>query len=214
MDYGEGLTRLERRARVATIVLWLFAAVAVLTAGAESMEALGLLNVAVDTGPMATVAALIYLAFTVVFVISVIVVAMWIHRAHANLGEVGVDALEFTPGWAVGWYFIPFANLVKPFQAMRELWNASHAESDHYGVPAPGAVKAWWAAWIVGNILSSVGTRILLMGEGGASSLVVGNAVGAAGTVGIVIAAFLLMKIISAVTKAQRGGVSAAPVFA
>src|SRR5687768_18560933 len=114
MGYGEGLAKLEGRARLATTVLWLFVAVAVLTAGGELMETFGLLNVAVDTGPLVLMAGLIYLAFTAVFVVSIITVALWIHRAHANLTEVGHDSLEFTPGWAVGWYFIPFANLVKP----------------------------------------------------------------------------------------------------
>src|SRR5688500_9582042 len=108
MQYDEGLAKLESRAKLATAVLWAFVAVGALTAFSEVLEATGTLNIAVDTGPLALAVGLVYMVFTLVFVVSVIVVAMWIHRAHANLRDAGLDGLEFSPGWAVGWYFIPF----------------------------------------------------------------------------------------------------------
>jgi hypothetical protein len=214
MEFSEGLARLEGRARLATIMLWVFVAFGTLTAGGEALEAAGVVNIEVDTSPLSMAVALVYLGFMVIFIACLVVVARWIHRGHANLHEAGVDGLEFTPGWAIGWYFIPIANLFKPFQAMRELWNASHAEHDQFAAQAPPEVKSWWAAWIVGNILSSVGTRILTMGEGGASSVTIGNAVGAAGSLVTVLAAVLLIKVIDGVTQAQRGGSTAAGVFA
>jgi len=116
--------------------------------------------------------------------------------------------------WAVGWYFVPIANLFKPFGAMRELWTASHAEVDKFGGEAPSEVKWWWGAWISGNILSSVSSRILLMGEGETSALTLGNALGAVSTALILFTAVLLVKLIDGITSAQRGGVTAATVFA
>jgi hypothetical protein len=214
MQYDEGLAKLESRARLATAVLWAFVAVGALTAFSEVLEATGTLNIAVDTGPLALAVGLVYMAFTLVFVVSVIVVAMWLHRAHANLRDAGLDGLEFSPGWAVGWYFIPFANLFMPFQAMRELWNSSHGQADVFGGEAPSEVKVWWGTWIVGNILSNVGTRILMMGEGGPGSVTVGNAIGAAGTALVIIAGVLLVRLIQGVTQAQRGGITAVGVFA
>jgi hypothetical protein len=214
MQYNEGLAKLEGRAKLATIVLWLFVAVATLTAVGEVLQGLGMIDVEQGVGSLVLAIGFTYIAYTGLFLVSVVLVAMWIHRAHANLIEVGNEGLEFTPGWAVGWYFVPFANLVKPFQAMRELWTTSHAEHDSYGAEAPGEVKAWWGAWIVGNIVSSAGSRLQLMGQGEAGSTAVGSLVGAAGTVGIVIAAILLVKVIGGVTAAQRSGSSAVPVFA
>src|SRR5688572_5676802 len=111
MDYDAGLTKLEGRARFATAVLWVFVAVGALTAVGRLLEALGMLDLAVDVGPVAMAFALAYVLFFLVLVVSIIVVGMWIYRAHANLSDAGVDGLEFTPGWAVGWYFIPIANL-------------------------------------------------------------------------------------------------------
>ena len=178
------------------------------------LEAVGMVDLETGADALTMVAGLAYLSFTVVFVVSIVLVGRWIYRAHANLAAAGADGLEFTPGWAVGWYFIPFANLVKPFQAMRELWNQSHSEHDQFGNEAPSEVKAWWGAWIVGNIISSVGTRIELMGGGGGESLAIGTTLSAVGTAGVVLAAVLLLKIIACVTEAQRGGAGAVGVFA
>jgi len=214
MAYEDGLAKLESRAKLAKAALWLFAAVAAAEAVGEMLEAMGAVDIAVDDGPLALAIGLAYVGFTLAFFGSVVVVAMWIHRGHANLHEAGVDGLEFTPGWAVGWYFIPFANLVKPFQAMRELWAASHAEDDRFGGETASEVKWWWGAWISGNILSGIGTRILLIGEGAPETTAIGNTLGAVSTALIILAAVLLARLIGAITAAQRSGGIAATVFA
>lgn len=67
---------------------------------------------------------------------------------HLNPGDV------FTPGWAVGWYFIPFANLWKPFQAMAFIRN--EVSDTFKGGPILGI---WWTAYLVMNISSGVLTR-------------------------------------------------------
>jgi hypothetical protein len=214
MQYEEGLATLESRARLAKAALWLFVAVAAVTGAGEVMETTGIVDTATGTDPLTFAVGLTYLGFTAVFLACVVLVCRWIHRAHANLHDAGIDGLEFTPGWAVGWYFVPIANLFKPFGAMRELWTASHAEVDKFGGEAPSEVKWWWGAWISGNILSSVSSRILLMGEGETSALTLGNALGAVSTALILFTAVLLVKLIDGITSAQRGGVTAATVFA
>jgi hypothetical protein len=212
--YDEGQAKLDARAKVARIALWVFVAVNVLTAIGEVLEATGTINLDTDISPLVMAVALTYVSYSLVFIVCVVIVAMWIHRAHTNLREAGVDGLEFTPGWAVGWYFIPFANLFKPYQAMRELWNASHSEDNSFASEAPSEVKVWWGCWIVGNILSSVSSRIILMGEGDPSSVAIGSTLGLISDVPIILAALYLMKIVEQVTQAQRAGGAAAGVFA
>ena len=85
---------------------------------------------------------------------SFVAVGMWIHRAHANLREASDRAYEFSPGWAVGWYFIPIANLFKPFQAMKELWFASHGIDGWRDATAPGLLRVWWLAFVASSISS------------------------------------------------------------
>jgi len=43
---------------------------------------------------------------------------IWQHGSTANLWARGYRDLKIRPGWAVGWWFIPFANYVMPLVAM------------------------------------------------------------------------------------------------
>lgn len=137
------------------------------------------------------------LAYIAVGALSWVAVGMWIHRAHKNIHEAAYSGLEFTPGWAVGWFIIPIASLWKPFQAMRELWNASVGEAGNLSVPANGLLWTWWLSWLV----VSVGT----MGEW--SETFTYLAMGAE-----IVSAVCLWKIISTITHEQKS-LNVAAVF-
>lgn len=73
---------------------------------------------------------------------------VWFHRAHKNL-QAGVDHLRYTPAWAVGGFFVPFLNLVRPFQVMREIWGCSshlpsHRKDGFRRVVSPSPLVGWW----------------------------------------------------------------------
>jgi len=93
----------------------------------------------------------------------VVLFCVWIYRAHTNVDALGASGLEFTPGWCVGWFFIPIANLFKPSQAVREIFIASDPELDdttrRYGM-APWNLKLWWGAWIAHNVVANIYLRI------------------------------------------------------
>jgi hypothetical protein len=88
---------------------------------------------------------------------SPIPIAMWIYRAHANLAVMKCRDLKYSPGWAVGWYFIPIANLIEPFRAMRELWHRSHSLEPGTVRDAP-EMAPWWGTFIAANTLSFITT--------------------------------------------------------
>ena len=54
---------------------------------------------------------------------------VWLHRASRNLHLLSGRQMRFTPGWAVGWWFIPFANLVMPYKVVRESGRSSTVRS-------------------------------------------------------------------------------------
>jgi hypothetical protein len=58
-------------------------------------------------------------------VVLIVLFCIWIYRANSNARQLGATDMQFSPGWSVGWYFIPIANLWKPYQAMCEIWRAS-----------------------------------------------------------------------------------------
>jgi hypothetical protein len=75
----------------------------------------------------------------------------WLHRVVANGPALGARELRYTPGWAVGWWFVPVLNLVRPFQVVAEAWILSARDpSPSLGVLLP----AWWGLFILGNVVS------------------------------------------------------------
>jgi len=96
------------------------------------------------------------------YVVTVIVFGRWIYVLNANKIPLGASGLQFTPGWAVGWFFIPFANLWKPYQAMKELWLVS-ADPLHWQQQERGQLLPWWwFLWLLANILGQMSFRLSL----------------------------------------------------
>lgn len=104
------------------------------------------------------------LATIAVYIATAIAFLMWLYRANNNIAAFG-EPREHSAGWAVGSFFVPFANLVVPYRATREIWRKSDpvtAEGMFYAVSPPGFFPAWWGFWIASNIASNVYVRMTL----------------------------------------------------
>src|SRR5262249_29946861 len=44
-----------------------------------------------------------------------IALLVWVYRANRNARALGAEGLAYSPGWSVGWFFVPLANLVMPY---------------------------------------------------------------------------------------------------
>src|SRR5207237_10475885 len=71
------------------------------------------------------------LGYLVALVACFISVGMWIYRTNANAHSFSTD-MTITPGWSVGWFFIPFANLVMPYRGVQETWRESHERAGRF----------------------------------------------------------------------------------
>jgi hypothetical protein len=89
---------------------------------------------------------------------------VWMHRSFSNLTAFGATGLKYTPGWAVGGWFVPFLNLVRPKQVMNELWLASGPDwrpgTDEWRRPRPATVLGWWwglwiGTWLINRVAGS-----------------------------------------------------------
>src|SRR5438874_1023530 len=154
---------LARLTLVASVLLGAYALLDVLSSSAAFLQ-----------GPAAESefrAADWLLSITVLLlIVCFFVVGRWIYRASINAHALGSE-MTITPGWAVGWYFVPFANLVKPFHAMREIWLASHESDASYEERVP--LLAWsWGLWITTNILANAAWRLGEVGVGPTIDLV------------------------------------------
>ncbi len=76
----------------------------------------------------------------------------WLYRVHTNLPALGARNLRFTPEWAVGLWFIPFAHLYYPYHVMWETWRESDpggADDTQLQIGSPSALIGWWWALVV-----------------------------------------------------------------
>ena len=101
----------------------------------------------------------------VIFVISGILILMWIYRANYNARQLGASGMIFTPGWSICWYFIPIANLWKPYQAMKEIWKASSSPQNWISQSVSSLLPWWWFLWIMSNIFGNVSFRLAIRAE-------------------------------------------------
>ncbi len=96
---------------------------------------------------------------------------MWFHRAHRNLPALGSRHLKYSPGWAVGGFFVPFLNLVRPYQVMKEVWRGSDPapaslQAGHPDdVPVSPRIGWWWALWIIMGIANQLSFRASMHAE-------------------------------------------------
>ncbi|EIZ78778.1 hypothetical protein WSK_2826 [Novosphingobium sp. Rr 2-17] len=207
MSFEHGLIVLNGRARAVRALLWGYLAltVALLTSWGTVIA----MRIDQDVNaqhPIMLFAGIIAIAYFLLFLVCVVAVCLWVYRAHANLRAAGFEGLEFTPGWAVGWFFVPFAFWFKPFQAMRQLWNASRLSPDGYSAPADPLLTSWWGLWVVGNLFLNVSSRL----NGIMSDINVVDLIGYALLGG---AAWCLLQIINGVTQAQQAELSATHAF-
>jgi hypothetical protein len=110
------------------------------------------------------------LLHSVIFIATAVAFLMWMHRAYRNLPALGAVGLDTTPGWAAGYFFIPFVNVFKPFQVVREIWHKSTPVweargsfgSDFNAPPStPALVGWWWALWIIANVAGRLSDRVV-----------------------------------------------------
>lgn len=211
LSLTEGLDVLNRRALIAKWAIYLYIAAHSIVVLFDVAHIAGLVPLG-DANDPYNKAIWIDVFSSLTFLASAICVAMWIYRAHANLFAAGIDGLAFTPGWSVGWFFVPFANLLKPFQAMRELWNVSHDVGNSFSKESPQQLTLWWTTFLSGNVLLNISSRLLAGNATGTQAFAAGLEAVASGV--LIVSAMGLLRIINQVTAVQRSLMGVSTTFA
>lgn len=89
----------------------------------------------------------------VLWFVTAIMFCIWTYRCNVNVRVMGATGLNIRPGWAIGWYFVPIMSLWKPYQAMKEVWQASLSPTNWYNVKRGKIMSRWWFFWIVSNFI-------------------------------------------------------------
>lgn len=97
-----------------------------------------------------------------IYIITAILFAIWIYRANFNARQLGAQGMKFSPGWSIGYYFIPILGLWKPYQAMREIWQASKNPVLWVTVERGSVLPWWWFLFLADCILGQAVFRTSL----------------------------------------------------
>lgn len=137
-----------------------------------------------DTTPEVETADMVLVGLLPLFVANVVggfLALKWIYRVSRNAHALAAG-LTVRPPWAVGWFFIPLANLLMPFRGLRQAWQASVSPEAWRTVAVPGLLRLWWAIWLVTTMLENVSWRLELRADT-ISDVIASDAAGLAGYV-------------------------------
>jgi len=86
------------------------------------------------------------------YIATVVLFCIWLNRANKNARALGAQDMQFTPGWSVGYFFIPIVNVYRPYQAVTEVLRASDPDARPFSEKpwqrsAAAITGWWWAAW-------------------------------------------------------------------
>lgn len=81
--------------------------------------------------------------------------AMLLKRMLDNGAELHPGANDHKSWWAWAGWVVPFLNLVRPFQVVRQAWNTSRSTNDpEHDLTTPVMIRVWWGLfllWQAGN---------------------------------------------------------------
>ena len=97
-------------------------------------------------------------------IVVIVLFMIWFRRCYYNVRSLGFNT-QYTDGWAVGAWFVPFMNLFAPYQIMKEIWNDTQAKAQENS-PDPrfkshAILRVWWILWIVSNVAGRFYIRLL-----------------------------------------------------
>ncbi|UYI13031.1 MULTISPECIES: DUF4328 domain-containing protein [Myxococcus] len=94
--------------------------------------------------------ALLALPSLLTMLATVVLYLRWLRLSVKTANALGLS--NESTGWATFCWFIPFANLFKPLEVVRDLWQGLGGPPERQSM-----LTAWWATWILSNIISNVG---------------------------------------------------------
>lgn len=107
------------------------------------------------------VSALTGFGLLATMLVSGVLTLKWIYRVTMNSHTLA-SGLNVSPPWSIGWYFVPFANLYKPFQALNDAWCVSLSPESWRVQDTPPVLRWWWGLWIVTSMLDNASFRLQL----------------------------------------------------
>ena len=103
-------------------------------------------------------------AQTCLYFIAAIFFIIWFSRAYKNLRRLGVEGLRWREGWAIGAWFVPLLNFVRPKAIANDIWRGSDPQRPPRtylpeDTSVPWYFNVWWSLFVVNVIFSRIAIR-------------------------------------------------------
>ncbi|MFJ2215793.1 DUF4328 domain-containing protein [Streptomyces sp. NPDC087864] len=146
-------------------------------------------------------------------VATAVVFLVWFHRVRRNADVFDPSAHRMSAGWAIGGWFVPFANFLLPRRVAGDIWAASTLPGPDGGAPrvSYALVNAWWTAWVCTLVLGRYASRVYDTAEE-AEEIRQAAAVLFAVDLLDIVAAVLALLFVRKLTRMQHARATGAPV--
>jgi hypothetical protein len=97
---------------------------------------------------------------------SAIVFIIFMRHAYRNIMQPVIANRRYSPGWTIGAFVVPLANVVMPHLVMREIWQCSRAlirtrpDGHWQEEERPFVLRAWWPAALAASIVMDILARL------------------------------------------------------
>lgn len=142
----------------------------------------------------------------VIFIIMSILFLMWFRRAYYNLHQLK-NNLSYTDGWAVGSWFLPFANWVLPYRIMKEIYDSTRNLFIQRGDIQPklptNFVTIWWTFSIISSVVNYFVFRASMLDDPTIEMSYTTSIINVIGTLLLIISLFLCIKVVKDYAKVE-----------
>ena len=131
----------------------------------------------------------------------------WLYQCRVNVRALGARKLRWRREWTLMAFFIPIINALRPYQVVREVWQASDPSSRDplawQRVRVPPLLSCWWGSFVAFFLLEFVAWTMLL-GNDTAGERKLAYGMRAVADASAAISASLAFFVVQKITKAQE----------
>jgi len=137
----------------------------------------------------------------------VVLFIVWQFRAAKNNEALDRPRPRFGPGWSIGGWFIPLANLAIPVLILQDLWRGAtpgtpRGDPEWRRAKGSWLIGVWWAAWVI-SLLRYGASNSGLHDSGSLDDIETSNTIALVGVVATAIAAVLAAFVVWTLSRRQ-----------
>lgn len=145
------------------------------------------------------------IAVSALICIAGLIYFFWIYRAASNVRAINPQSTKMSPGWMIGWTFVPIWQAWKPYQALKQLYRATMNPHDPASVTETPGFRLWWGAFYLAILFFLLGAIMVLPGNFSFPNAIAGTILRAIGYGLYAVSFYYLWQITSRITHEQAG---------